>query len=120
MSSIKRELVLSFFLGGLVVVGALTWGNPYTAGDSGVAIAQAQDKPAQPPQTQDQSKAATFTGTIVQDGAQFLLKDSSGQIYKLDDQDSAKPYAGKTVKVTGQLDEDAKLIHVVSIEPVEA
>ncbi|MGA3012177.1 MAG: DUF5818 domain-containing protein [Terracidiphilus sp.] len=117
MSSIKRELVLSFFLGGLVVVGALAWGNPYTADASGVAIAQTQDKPAQP---QDQPKAATFTGTIVQDGDQFLLKDTAGQTYRLDDQDSAKPFAGKTVKVIGQLDEDAKLIHVVSIEPLAA
>lgn len=120
MGPTKRELVLSFFLGGLVVICALAWGNPYTESGSNVAIAQTQDKPQQMPQAQDQPKAATFTGTIVQDGAQFLLRGSSGQIYKLDDQESAKPFAGKTVKVTGQLDEDAKLIHVVSIEPVAA
>jgi hypothetical protein len=120
MRSVKRDFVLSFFLGGLVIVGALVWGNPYTADSSGVAIAQTPNQAQQMPQTQDQPKAATFTGTIVQDGAQFLLKDSSGQTYKLDDQDSAKPFAGKAVKVTGQLDEDAKLIHVTSIEPVTA
>jgi hypothetical protein len=37
-------------------------------------------------------------------------------VYKLDNAESAKPYENKPVKVTGQLDEQAMLIHVESIE----
>lgn len=120
MRFIKREFVFGLGLGVLVLGAPVAWGNPSAAAGSGAAVARAQNQTQQMPQTQDQSKAATFTGTIVQDGAQYLLKDASGQVYKLDDSDSAKPYAGKTVKVTGQLDEDSKMIHVVSIEPLTA
>jgi hypothetical protein len=53
---------------------------------------------------------------VVKSGNEFILRASSGQMYKLDNPESAKPYEGKAVKVTGQLDEQAKLIHVESIE----
>jgi hypothetical protein len=41
-------------------------------------------------------------------------------VYKLDDTQRAKPFEDKTVKVSGQLDTEAKLIHVDTIEGVEA
>lgn len=44
----------------------------------------------------------------------------SGEVYKLDDTQRAKPFEGKAVKVTGQLDTEAKLIHVDYIEGVQA
>lgn len=66
--------------------------------------------------TQDQSKATTFTGTIVKDGENYVLRDSSGGIYKLDDSSRAQTFEGKTVKVTGKLDADSKMIHVDSIQ----
>ena len=59
-------------------------------------------------------------GTVVKNGQKYALRDSSGAVYMLDDTDRAKPFEGKTVKVTGQLDEEAKVIHVESIESVEA
>jgi hypothetical protein len=84
---------------------------------------QAQPRPdpiqAQPAQEQpkpDQAQSSTFTGTIVKDGEQFLLKDSTGAMYKLDDSSRAQSFEGKSVKVTGKLDTDAKLIHVDNIE----
>lgn len=74
----------------------------------------APDQTMQP--NQDQSKAATFTGTIVKDGENYVLRDSSGGIYKLDDASRAQAFEGKTVKVTGKLDADSKMIHVDSIQ----
>lgn len=64
----------------------------------------------------DSSKTTTFTGTVVKDGEQYVLRDSSGGIYKLDDSSRAQAFEGKTVKVTGRLDANSKMIHVDSIE----
>jgi uncharacterized protein YdeI (BOF family) len=100
------------------------------AQESQTQAPQPQAQPAQPqaetpPVTQDQGKpdpaqAQTFTGTVVRDGEQFSLRDSSGAVYKLDDNSKAQAFEGKQVKVTGRLDADAKLIHIDSIEGVSA
>jgi hypothetical protein len=81
---------------------------------------QTQPAPGQDQPKQDQAQATTFTGTIVKDGEQFLLHATSGGIYKLDDSTRAQAFEGKSVKVTGKLDTDAKLIHVENIEAVSA
>jgi hemolysin activation/secretion protein len=134
MQSIKRDLSTGLSASALVFAAALAWGSPFVAVDATAAQAQEQAQPQQtqpqpdqaqpqpnPDQaTQDQSSAKTFTGTIQKSGSHFVLKDSSGQIFKLDDAASAKPYVGKSVKVVGQLDEQAMLIHVQSIEGTSA
>ncbi len=74
----------------------------------------APDQSTQP--NQDQAKMTSFTGTIVKDGENYVLRDSSGGIYKLDDSSRAQAFEGKTVKVTGKLDADSKMIHVDSIQ----
>lgn len=74
----------------------------------------APDQTTQP--NQDQAKTTSFTGTIVKDGENYVLRDSSGGIYKLDDSSRAQAFEGKTVKVTGKLDADSKMIHVDSIQ----
>ena len=79
-----------------------------------------QAQPAQETPKPDQAQSSTFTGTIVKDGEQFLLKDSTGAMYKLDDSSRAQSFEGKSVKVTGKLDTDAKLIHVDNIEALAA
>ena len=75
-----------------------------------------QTSPDQAMPNQDSSKTATFTGTVVKDGEQYVLRDSSGSVYKLDDTSRAQAFEGKTVKVTGRLDADSKMIHVDSIQ----
>ena len=62
------------------------------------------------------AKSTTFTGTVVKDGEQYVLRDASGVVYKMDDSSRAQSFEGKTVKVTGRLDADTKLIHVDTIE----
>jgi long-subunit fatty acid transport protein len=118
MRSIKRNLFDLSILGAMALALALAWGSPFVS--AGAAHAQDQAQPQQQQQNQSQAKSATFTGTIVRNGAQYALRDSSGAVYTLDDPERAKPFEGKTVKVTGQLDEQAKVIHVESIEGAEA
>ena len=58
-----------------------------------------------------------FSGKIVKQDGQLVLKDSAtNTTYPLDDQEKAKQFEGKTVKVTGKLDTGGNLIHVQNIE----
>jgi Protein of unknown function (DUF5818) len=76
----------------------------------------AQDQNAQ----QDQQKTQTFMGKIVKiNNGQFALltDEQAGKGVFLDDQDKAKEFEGKNVKVTGVLDMAKKIVHVTNIEP---
>lgn len=81
-------------------------------------FADVDDGAAQP--SEEPVKAVVILGTIVRSGSDFALKDSNGNSYVLDAPDQAAPYEGKYVKVTGTLDEDAKLLHVDNIQEVSA
>ncbi len=60
----------------------------------------------------------TFAGQISKAGDKLVLKDSaSNMAYDLDDQDKAKSYEGKNVKVTGTLDAQSNTIHIQDIQP---
>jgi hypothetical protein len=127
MRSLKRNFFDLSVLGALTLAFALVWGSPFVGTSPAFAQDQAQPhqqpnqaQPQQPQPDQSQAQTATFTGIVVKNGDQFALRDSSGAVYTLDDSQRAKPFEGKTVKVTGQLDEQAKVIHVESIEGVEA
>jgi uncharacterized protein YdeI (BOF family) len=127
MRSVKRNLFDLSILGAMALAFALAWGSPFSSAGSAPAQDKAQPQQPQPDQAQPQqqpdqtqAKSATFTGTVVKNGDQFALRDSSGAVYTLDDAERAKPFEGKTVKVTGQLDEQAKVIHVETIEGVDA
>jgi hypothetical protein len=75
-----------------------------------------QDPPAASGQ-QDPSNAQMFSGKITKSNGKYLLKDSSGKMaYMLDDQKAAKDYEGKVVMITGTLDETNNVIHVQKIE----
>ena len=113
MHSTKRDLIDLAALCAIILAFALAWGGPFVG--TSAAFAQDQAQPQQQPD-QSQTKSATFTGKIVRNGDQYMLRDSSGQVFGLDDSEKAKPFEGKTVKVTGQLDEQAKVIHVENIE----
>jgi hypothetical protein len=122
MQPIKRDLIFGFAVTVFVFICALAWGSPFIASASGLPQEQAQGpvpdqpQPAQPQQDQAQS----FTGTVARDGASYFLHDPSGQVYKLDGASQAKLFVGKNVKITGELDEQAKLIHIQTIERTES
>jgi uncharacterized protein YdeI (BOF family) len=86
-----------------------------------VQAAQEPQQPAtaqdgqQPPNAKAES-ATVFHGTIVKDGSDFVLRDQSGTVYRLDAPSKAKPFEGKSVKLTGRVEKDARLIHVQDIQ----
>jgi len=49
-------------------------------------------------------------------GGDFVLS-SKNEVYRLDNQDKARLYAGQKVKITGTLESKSKTIHVVDIGP---
>ena len=124
MNTIKFGL-FGVCAGLVVLAGANAWGSSMAINSAtpmpAIQEPQAPPSQAQPDQSmpnQDSSKATTFTGTVVKDGEQYVLRDSSGSVYKLDDSSRAQAFEGKTVKVTGRLDANAKIIHVDSIQSV--
>ena len=65
-------------------------------------------------QTQE---ALAFTGRVMKERGQFVLKDPVTKMtYQLDDQAKAKLYLGKKVKVTGKLEMRSNTIRIESIE----
>lgn len=59
-----------------------------------------------------------FTGVIVKSGYQVVLMDTiSKTSYQLDDQQKAREFVNKTVRVTGVLDPSTGTIRVGAIEP---
>jgi Protein of unknown function (DUF5818) len=82
---------------------------------------QPDQQPAQsvnPPVAPQPPAAQTFTGIIVKDGTRYVLKVSSNSVYQLDDQERAKQYEGKQVKIAGTLDATGNSLHITSIELV--
>jgi len=82
-----------------------------------LARQQDQQQPGQGSSAQTQQQVQAFMGKMAKSKEGYVLKDDvSNTTYKLDDEDQAKPYVGKSVKVTGTLDPSTSTIHVVSIE----
>ena len=84
-------------------------------------VQQFEWQPGQPVNTPSQDgprqvAAQTLTGTILKDGNRYILKVSNSSTYQLDDQERAKQYEGKQVKVAGTLDANGGSFHVISIE----
>ena len=86
-----------------------------------VPQAQQQQNEAQMPASGEATTrdAKTFTGRIVKENGQIVLKDPVTQVtYKLDDTAKAKQYMGKQVKATGKLDLNTNTIQLDRIEPI--
>lgn len=106
MKVIKRELLLCLALTAFVFVCALAWGNPFlAAGPAGSAITHSQA-----------ATARVFEGTVMRHGDQFLLRETSGQSFRIDNAQGIRAFEGKSVTVTGKFDAAAGTIHVERIE----
>jgi Protein of unknown function (DUF5818) len=77
---------------------------------------QSQPEQSQVQQQQQQAADQPFTGTIVKDDGKYVLRISDSASYQIDDQEKAKLYEGKRVKITGSLDVKTNILHVTSIE----
>jgi len=51
-------------------------------------------------------------------GGDFVLS-SKGEVYRLDNQEKVRLFAGQKVKITGTLEAKGKIIHLLQIEPAE-
>ena len=68
--------------------------------------------------TNSQQSARSFEGKIQKSGDKLVLQDSASQTsYQLDDQDKAKQFEGKNVKVMGTVDSASNTLHVIDISP---
>jgi hypothetical protein len=71
-------------------------------------------------QQQAQQPSQEFQGTIEKKQAKYVLEDkASGATYQLDNQDKAKEFVDKDVKVTGTLDPSTNTIEVSEIQEVK-
>ena len=76
---------------------------------------QPDAKQSPEPETPD-ATAQTVTGTVAKVAGKYVLQTTDNVTYALDDQDKAKPYEGKRVKVTGTLDRSTGILRISSIE----
>jgi hypothetical protein len=70
----------------------------------------------QPVQQQALLSVETFAGTIAKDGNRYVLKGADNTAYPIDDQEKAKLYEGKQVRIAGNLDAKTNVLRVASIE----
>jgi hypothetical protein len=105
----------------IVIAGFCYLGQTATAQNSNpynFASAQDQSMP-QPDNPRPAEEAKIFTGKIVKSGKVLVLSDAEGKTtYQLDDQQKAREFVNKDVKVTGVLDDSTGMIRVAAIEPV--
>ncbi|HWA96250.1 MAG TPA: DUF5818 domain-containing protein [Terracidiphilus sp.] len=120
MNRISRLFVSCLTVG--AAAGALTLASaaqPISGTAYPMHVMQSPQQPQMPQQQMPESQAArtsTFTGTIVKSGDTYALQTSGGTVYRLDDSSQAKQFAGKEVKVIGQLNPQTRVIHVSSIQ----
>jgi uncharacterized protein YdeI (BOF family) len=78
---------------------------------------QRQQQPAEGQTQQDPQHQKTITGKIAKSNDdKYVLVDSAGTMYQLDDQSTAEKFAGKKVKVSGTVDAGSNTIHVTEIK----
>jgi hypothetical protein len=77
-----------------------------------------RQQPGQPvnADAQPEPSAQTVTGTIVKEDSKYVLKTADGKTYQIDDQEKAKQFEGKQVKIVGSVD-NSNTLRIQSIEP---
>lgn len=79
---------------------------------------QSAQPQAQPEQPQNSPSATTFKGQIMQQDGKYVFEDgATNAVYQIDAQDKAKPFDGKEVWLTGNLDSSSSTIRVSEIQP---
>ena len=102
---LKRELFLCALVTASVALCALAWGSPFVGVSAAPGAAHALS----------QQSSMIFTGRVLRSGGDLMLRDSSGQVFRLDDPSHAGSYEGKIVTITGSIDPSAHLIHIERI-----
>ena len=78
------------------------------------AAPQMQSSPTQA-SPEAPSQESSFSGTVVKVGRKYVPKTDTAT-YQLDDQEKAKQFEGKQVKVSGSLDKATGTLHITDIQ----
>jgi len=120
----KIPFVLSMMLPVMALTVAFCFASQPTLAQSSSSSspdATAQQQPMQPDNqnaASTPSEKTTFNGTITKSGNKLVLTATDSKTtYQLDDQQKAKDFLNKTVKVTGVLDASTGTIRVSAIDP---
>ena len=120
----KIQFVLSMMLPVMALSVALCFASqPTLAQSSSSSSPDATAQQQQPMQPDNQNAVGTpsektFNGTIVKSGNKLVLTAADSKTtYQLDDQQKAKDFLNKSVKVTGVLDASTGTIRVSAIDP---
>jgi hypothetical protein len=121
----KIQFALSMMLPVMALTVALCFATqPTLAQSSSSSSPDATAQQQQPMQPDNQNAVGTpsektFNGTIVKSGNKLVLTAADSKTtYQLDDQQKAKDFLNKSVKVTGVLDASTGTIRVSAIDPV--
>ncbi len=114
----NARLVRLFSIAGLVFVLSCPAGFAALQQDRDPAAPSTQHHQEQAPDTANgQSDVKVFAGKIMNSGDQLVLKNTATQsAYPLDDQERAKSFEGRDVKVMGALDPITGALHIKGIE----
>jgi hypothetical protein len=102
-----------------------TTATPSTQSPETTPSNQSPDTTMAQPQSQvdtsrQQRSAQSFEGKIMRSGDKLVLQENASKTaYQLDDQDKAKRFEGKDVKVMATVDAGTNSLHVVDITAVE-
>jgi Protein of unknown function (DUF5818) len=118
MRNAKLLLLLSTLA---LLVFALGWKRPVVVAQQGqdpaAPTAQQSDDPHNPMSSDQEPEMKTFSGKIVKSGEKLVLKNNANEsTYQLDDQDRAKSFEGRSVRVTGTMDTVTNTIRIARIE----
>jgi hypothetical protein len=87
------------------------------------AVVAQQDSSTQPRVKVSQAAASqaqsleAFSGTIVKVGNKYVLKTETAT-YQFEDQERAKQFEGKQVKVSGSVEKAMRTLHIAEIQSV--
>jgi Protein of unknown function (DUF5818) len=111
-----KSLTLLRLAGLLVLLISLAGIPLYGQAAQGQQDPAAQSQPSMGQESNQSQTSHIFVGKIAKSKGDLVFKDDAGTMYKLDNADQAKSFVGKSVKITGTLDEATKTIHVTNIE----
>jgi hypothetical protein len=93
-----------------------------------VAIPDRDHRSSQALEADSAQSEPSFTGTIEARNGVYLLRASDSnfaqikadevRIYQIDDQEKARNYEGKSIRVAGSLDTTTNMLHVTKVEPI--
>src|ERR1035441_5689514 len=102
----------------VALVGLSGLGINLSAQQTPSTPAKAGSAPQQQTDASQQQSARSFEGKIAKSGDQLVLQEISTQTpYKMADQEKAKQFEGKNVKVMATADANTNTLHVLAINP---